>query len=75
MQLRINDSAKFIEVWLTGAENGDAAVQASLAPVLEKYRAEKYRPVFFVSGSGDLQESTADLLRCRRRKMGDIPLR
>ena len=74
MQLRVNEPNRFFEVWLTQDEQEDAALQASLEPLLAEYKARKYRPVFFVSGREDLQENTAALLRAHRRQMGDLPI-
>ena len=74
MQIHINESSHMLEIWLTRQERDDAALRASLAPVLSKYKTQKYLPVFFLSGEGDLQESTAELLRSRRRRMGDLPV-
>ncbi len=72
MQIHINEASHMLEVWLTGQEKNDAALRASLAPILSEYKAQKYLPVFFLSGEGDLQECTAELLRSRRRRMGDL---
>ena len=74
MQIHINEDSHLLEIWLTRQEKDDTALRASLAPVLSEYAAQKYLPVFFLSGDGDLQESTAELLRARRRRMGDLPV-
>ena len=73
MQLRVNEPSRFFEVWLTQDERDDAALQASLQPLIEEYKSRKYRPVLFVSGTEDLKENTAALLRAHRREMGDLP--
>ena len=74
MRLHVNETSHLLEIWMTGQEKTDAALRASLAPVLSEYTAKNYLPVFFLSGDGDLQESTAELLRTHRRKMGDLPV-
>ena len=74
MQIHINEDSHLLEIWLTRQEKDDAALRASLSPVLSEYKSQKYLPVFFISGDGNLQESTAELLRSRRRRMGDLPV-
>ena len=74
VQIHINDNSHMLEIWLTRQEKDDATLRASLAPVLSEYKARKYLPVFFMSGEADLQESTAELLRSRRRRMSDMPV-
>lgn len=73
MQLRVNEPNRFFEVWLTQDERDDAALQASLQPLIAEYKSRKYRPVLFISGAEDLKENTAALLRAHRRQMGDLP--
>lgn len=74
MRLHVNETSHFLEIWMNSREKNDPALRVSLAPVLSEYAAQKYLPVFFLSGDGDLQESTAELLRSRRRRMGDLPV-
>lgn len=69
MQLHVNEKARLLEIWLSSTERDDAALRDSLDPLLTASRAKKYRPVFYLSGDGDLRESTAALLRARRRRM------
>ena len=71
MQLHVNESARLVEIWLDKRERQDAALRDELAPVLKEYRAQKYLPVFFLSGDTDLRACTAELLRSCRRRMGD----
>ena len=73
MQLRVNEPYRFFEVWLTQDERDDDALQASLQPLITEYKSRKYRPVLFISGTEDLKENTAALLRAHRRQMGDLP--
>ena len=73
MQLRVNEPNRFFEVWLTQDERDDAALQASLQPLITEYKSRKYRPVLFISGKEDLKENTAALLCAHRRQMGGLP--
>ena len=65
MQLHLNETTHMLEIWLTGEENKDASLKASLEPVVKKYKEEKYLPVFFISGKEDLKNNTAELLRAQ----------
>ncbi|MBO6302069.1 MAG: hypothetical protein J6N15_06490 [Ruminiclostridium sp.] len=64
MKINVNKEKKRTEVWLTRAEANDAGVKADLAPIYRRYKEMKYMVAVFVSGTYDLMEQTAMLLKC-----------
>ena len=67
VRLHLDETTHMLEIWLTGKEKNDALLRSSLEPVVKKYKAEKYLPVFFISGEEDLKNNTAELLRSQIR--------
>ena len=62
MQLNVHPDQRLVEIWLTKAEHGDAALQSRLKPLYKRYKAKKYLVAVFISGPKDLEESTTGLL-------------
>ena len=71
MRIYTDEKDRLLAIWLSAEENDDAAVMAALHPVIAQYKSMKYQPVIYRSGTGDLQENTAALLRSARREMAD----
>ena len=63
-----NGKRQYFEVWMTPDEDKKAILKA-LKPKMENYKTGKLKVVFFVSGTEDLKENTAELLRSHRRSM------
>lgn len=72
MELNVHDNTKIVEVWLTNAEKNDMAVQARLNDLYAEYKEKKYTVAVFHSGSGDLYQSTRDLLVYNKRKCAEL---
>lgn len=72
MELKVHDNTKIVEVWMTNAEKNDPTVQARLKELYAKYKEKKYTVAVFQSGSGDLYQSTRDLLVCNKRKCVEL---
>ncbi len=62
MELKREPGSKTVEIWLTQAESQDAAIQAQLKPLYQKYKAQGYTVAVFHSGTQDLVTATSDLL-------------
>lgn len=62
MQVEVNEQFKFASVWLTNEEKDNSDVLGSLQPLIDKYKAMKYRFVVFQSGTQNLLELTQGLL-------------
>ena len=71
LQMRINESSKIVELWLTRAEKEDAAVQESLKPIYRQYKEQKYLVAVFLSGEEELYPQTRDLLLYNRRRSAE----
>ena len=71
MRIYTDEKERLLAIWLSAEENDDEAVMAALHPVIVQYKSMKYQPVIYCSGTGDLQENTAALLRSARREMAD----
>lgn len=72
MEINTKDDRKIVEVWLTNEEQRDQAVRESLKPLYQKYKAKKYTVAVFLSGSRDLTEETAALLRRSKRRTAEL---
>ncbi|MEN6471853.1 MAG: hypothetical protein ABFC62_10350 [Clostridiaceae bacterium] len=66
MEIIANEKDRILEIWLTNAEKNDAVLRASLKPLYSQWKAKKYLPVVYESGSGDLKESILGLLQHNR---------
>ncbi len=62
MQIEVNEQFRFASVWLTNDEKENLDVLNALQPLIEKYKAMKYRFVVFQSGTQNLLELTQGLL-------------
>lgn len=71
MELNVHDNTRIVEVWMTNAEKSDPAVQERLKELYAKYKEKKYTVAVFQSGSGDLYQSTRDLLTYNKRKCAE----
>lgn len=66
MEIIVNEKDRILEIWLTNVEKNNAALRESLKPLYKQWKAEKYQPVVYESGSGDLKESILGLLQHNR---------
>ena len=62
MEVCVKDSLKIVEIWITNAEQGNAALRESLQPLFNEYKQKKYKVAVFESGWDDLLYNTAGLL-------------
>ena len=67
MEVCVKDSLKIVEIWMTNAEQGDAALRKSFQPIFEVCKQKKYKVAVFRSGHGDLLYNTAGLLLHNRK--------
>lgn len=63
MRINVNTEKKRAEIWLTRSESNDAGVKSRLAPLYKRYNDMKYKVAVFISGTYDLVEQTAMLLK------------
>lgn len=62
MEFNVYPDQRLVEIWLTKAEYGNAALQSRLKTLYRSYKAKKYLVAVFISGAKDLEESTTGLL-------------
>ena len=62
MEINVNESTRVVAVWLTNEEKGNASVQQQINQLCREYKERKYRTAVFLSGQGDLVNSTQSLL-------------
>ena len=62
----MNEAGKIAEFWLTNAEKNDENLKASLKPLYEKYKREKYQVALFLSGNRELFTQIDSLLNHNR---------
>lgn len=81
MRLTVEEREKLVAVWLTRAEQEDAALSAVLLARCAPYRRGGYTVAVFRSGGGELFPATRDLLlhnrasaSLREREEGGSPL-
>ena len=63
MEMTVHNDSKFVEIWLTRSESNDKPLKEKLKETFGKYKDMKYRVAVYRSGSGDLRQSMAALLR------------
>ena len=68
MEINILKERRLVEIWLTNAEKDDASVHERLRPLYQAYQKKKYG----VTGSGNLYQSTRDLLVRNKRRMAGL---
>ena len=71
MHMKIRDESKIVELWLTREEKDDLAFRASLKPIYQKYKEQKYLVAVFLSGEEELYQQTRDLLLYNRRRLAE----
>jgi len=67
MEIIIHDElakSKYVEIWLSKAENDNEDIENELKNMYDKYSNDKYRVVVFRSGTENLVKNTKELLRC-----------
>jgi len=72
LEINVNEKERVVEFWLTNAEKNDAALRESLKLQYKAWKAKKYLPVVFESGSLDLYPATSDLLCYNRRRIAQL---
>ena len=72
MEINILKERRLVEIWLTNTEKDDASVHQRLRPLYQSYQKKKYGVTVYVSGSGDLYQSTRDLLVRNKRCMAGL---
>lgn len=68
MVTNVDNSSKIAEVWLTRAEQQDAALQQSLKGQYAQWRRKGYLVAVYCSGDGDLYNQTLDLLTANKQR-------
>lgn len=71
MEYHQNDAHRLLEIWLTGADQQDAACRAQSGALIREVQRRGYLPVVYRSGTGDLYESTAALLAGHRARAAE----
>ena len=75
MEIIVMDDEKLVTIWLTRAEQADAALQERLKSVYAKCKAKKYMVAQFCSGTENLYECTRDLLLYIRRRSAELAIK
>ena len=68
MVTNVDNNSKMVEVWLTRAEQQDAALQQSLKGQYAQWRRKGYLVAVYCSGYGDLYHQTLDLLTANKQR-------
>ena len=72
MEIQVRDDMKLVTVWLTRAEQEDAAIREQLKALYADYKAMKYMVAQFHSGTEDLYRNTRDLLLFNRKRIEEL---
>ena len=72
MEINVRDDRKIVDIWLTNEEQQDQALREKLKPLYQQYKAKKYTVAVFLSGSRDLAEETAALLRYNKKRVAEV---
>ena len=71
MTTNIDTRAKIAEIWLTGADQQDDALQQALKAQYARWKREGYRVAVYRSGTADLYSQTRDLLASNKRRAAE----
>ncbi len=71
MNIVEHPQGNIMEIWLTGAEREDKAVQSHLHTLYETCAARGIQPVVFYSGTKDLTETTSHHLCYNRKRLAE----
>lgn len=74
MELEVYDTKKMACVWLTHADQENAAIQDQLKSLYFKYKQQKYCVAVFHSGHENLEGLTRDLLQYNRKRTEEISM-
>lgn len=69
MELYYNPNKKYISVWLTKEEQKLYDRKILTSQILQKIKNSKCKVIFFLSGKGDLQKNTENLLIINLKKV------
>ena len=72
MEIRLNPQVNIAEIWLSTADQKDAACMATLPSLIEDFKAKNQYPVVFRSGTDSLYDQTLGLLLHNRAADGDV---
>ena len=75
MEIIVHDESKknrYVEIWLSNAENKDTEIEKNLKTMYDKYNSDKYRVVVFRSGTENLVKNTKELLRSNLNKTARV---
>ena len=72
MEVYVRDDMKLVTVWLTRAEQEDAAIREQLNELYADYKGKKYMVAQFHSGTEDLYCNTRDLLLFNRKRIEEL---
>lgn len=71
MITNIDNNHKITEIWLTGADQQDTALQMSLKGQYARWKQKGYMVAVYHSGDGDLYRQTCDLLAYNKRRSAE----
>ncbi len=63
MIVNINENKKRVEIWLTQNKSDDPELRNEIKTMIDRYGYNEYLSVIFTSGTGDITEATAALLK------------
>ncbi len=72
MYVNVRNENKLVELWLTRTEKEDKVFRASLFPVYQRYNAQGFLVVLYLSGEEDLYPQTRDLLLYNQRRFAEL---
>lgn len=68
MEIYKNETSKILEIWMTNADQKDAACTAKVKQLIKKWHDKGFLPVVYKSGTEDLGERTSALLVLNRNR-------
>ena len=75
MEVKVNHDMKLVQIWLTKADQEDAALMEGLRHQYQVYKEKKYMVAQFHSGAGDLYGLTRDLVLYNRKRIAQMEVR
>lgn len=72
VEVNTNTRYRRVEIWLTRTEQKNEILCRQLSTLYPIFKKHKYTVAVFLSGDGDLLQSTSNLLRYNKRRIAEL---
>lgn len=75
MEICVKEESKVAEIWLTHADQENAALQEQLKPLYARFKESKYLVAVFYSGRQELFQQTRELLSFNKKRIAELEVK